>query len=121
MSERRSQREKKNKRAFSPVLEEDTKKKRKKLPRPFSYTSSSRPCDLLPNGKHSLYFTRKQFVLSQFYNQFGGLLCKNSTACLGQSIGSFLTQLVLREKSFIRLNSMGDNRIPARDYCFELP
>lgn len=51
VSERRSQREKKNKRAFSPVLEEDTKKKRKKLPRPFSYTSSSRPCDLLPNGE----------------------------------------------------------------------
>ena len=48
LNERRSLREKKNKRSFSPDLE--MKKKRKKSTRTQSYTSSSRPCDLLPDG-----------------------------------------------------------------------
>lgn len=51
MVERKSQREKKNKRSFSPELEVDSKKKRKKVSRPYSCTSSSRPCDLLADGE----------------------------------------------------------------------
>ena len=53
MNERRSQRKKKNKRSFSPELDDDGKKKRKRTSKPFSSTSANRPCDLLPNGKLS--------------------------------------------------------------------
>ena len=49
-NERRSERQKKNKRAFSPDCDEEVKK-RKRGSKRFSTTSVNRPCDLLPNGK----------------------------------------------------------------------